>query len=677
MGHVEKCSRALAVLLGTSPPDGSIRASIRALLVAETLRGGASQEVATFVRSLAALIADAATRARPAPQRASTPLASPARRRTETAVSAAIPAPATALSPCEAIPPIAVSPPGPSVGGDVLSEVAVNADADGSSVSALPEVAAAHRGHAADAGFADDGVRGWMSPSRPAVVTAAVGKLPGGPPGNGGVDGAVEAAAGVTVDGPGRGGREEGGDVDDPADISIRDREGAAAYASALVHMARSRKKQREAALLAEAEAARVAALAEQEAERRRKYKKGKSKKGAWALKKQQAMVEAAQNVLPPASARLWPPTVVGDLPGAFPFSRSGGALLLHARAMVGLKRAQRWARAWLSLPEGSSSPSPSLSGHVTLPSTPSVQQAPTLADAMTSAVALATSPPALAAAEQYTFATTVNGSDSAVMTAAIPPVPPVPAQAPAPVTLAQPVAVAAASLAESAPSTEGAPLVGPPHQRPAAAAAADPVAALAADPVSAFAAAPAAASNTPVATTFQPSTPLPFVPPAALGYPQLLSAVGFNDGVPSTVPAQNVAAQTWPAGPAAAAAAAAAAAFAGAWGGPAAAAVQAAHSAAMAHEFYPLLAMAANSSGLSGAGVSLGMLPSPSVASCGGAAVGGGIVAGLPAAGVAAVATHSAEAGVGVWNTGVEGSNGRLQEEEEEDEDEINVVDV
>ncbi|CAM9569635.1 unnamed protein product, partial [Scytosiphon promiscuus] len=65
VGHVEACSRSLAVLLGTSPPDGSIRASVRALLVAETLRGGASHEVATFVRSLAGLLADAASKARP------------------------------------------------------------------------------------------------------------------------------------------------------------------------------------------------------------------------------------------------------------------------------------------------------------------------------------------------------------------------------------------------------------------------------------------------------------------------------------------------------------------------------------------------------------------------------------------------------------------------------------
>ncbi|CBJ27768.1 hypothetical protein Esi_0084_0075 [Ectocarpus siliculosus] len=172
VGHVEKCSGSLAVLLGTSPPDGSVRASVRALLVAETLRGGASHEVATFVRSLAGLMADAASKASPSKSAASTP----------------------------------------TVGNPVIPS----------------------------GGDSHDNAQ--FSPGKDEVC----------------VD---------TLDLDAKKGHCAVGDNTDPAAVSIRDKEGAAAYAHALAYLARSKRKQDRAAALSirekeEAEAVAAAAAA-------------------------------------------------------------------------------------------------------------------------------------------------------------------------------------------------------------------------------------------------------------------------------------------------------------------------------------------------------------------------------------------------------------------------------
>ncbi|CAN0084640.1 unnamed protein product, partial [Ectocarpus sp. 13 AM-2016] len=259
VGHVDKCSRSLAVLLGTSPPDGSVRASVRALLVAETLRGGASHEVATFVRSLAGLMADAASKASTSKSTTSTP----------TVGNLVIPA-----------------------GGDSHDNA-------------------------------------QFSPGKDEVCAD-------------------------TLDLDAKERHFPIGDNTDPAEVSIRDKEGAAAYAYALTYLARSKRKQDRAAALAirekeEAEAvaaAAAAALAEAQSSKKGK----KTKKAAWAMRRHLEAVESAQVVLLPSSQEP-PPAVVGNLLGGYPFSRSGDSLLMHAKAMVGLKRAHRWVTAWSNAP--------------------------------------------------------------------------------------------------------------------------------------------------------------------------------------------------------------------------------------------------------------------------------------------------------------------------------------
>lgn len=264
IGHVERCAHQLAILLGSAPADGAVRASLRALLVAECLRGGASAEVAAHVRRLVSLIADAASRARPLPKPSPLqPQSSPA------------PSPqATVFAPGE-------------IQGQRLP-VPMNG-----------------------------GVVGWESRTKSRISGVASGltaarahsdTIPGM------AEGHVEVAGGKD----GRGdcaharGSVEDGDAPPPPQLMnlIRDSESAAAYTHALVHIARSKSKQ--------TEAARTATDAENQ-----------------------------------DTARL---VVVGKLPGAFPCSSSGDSSALHAKAMVGLRRTQRWAEAWLALPWGSSS---------------------------------------------------------------------------------------------------------------------------------------------------------------------------------------------------------------------------------------------------------------------------------------------------------------------------------
>eukprot|EP00752_Nemacystus_decipiens_P004810 g4377.t1 len=262
VGHVEACSRSLALLLGTSPPDGSIRASIRALLVAESTRGGASHEVAALVRRLAGLIADAATKARPLP-----------------AAEAAAAAAATASE---------------------------------------------------DAGHT--GGQAFIEQSQGA-----------------------RAAAADNSDGGGG-----GGDDTYPAAESIQDEEGAAAYTRALAHLARERSRQKQAVVRAaqkkaEAEAAVVAAAVGLE-NARTSNKGNKSKRISRATRRHAEAVEAAEALVLPAS-EVPPPAVDGAIPGGYPFSRSGDALLMHTKAMVGLKRTERWASAWLRAPTPFRSP--------------------------------------------------------------------------------------------------------------------------------------------------------------------------------------------------------------------------------------------------------------------------------------------------------------------------------
>lgn len=246
IGHVKKCSLALAVVLGTSPMDGSVRASIQALLIAETLRGGASQEVAQFVREVAGTIADAASKARPV-----------------------------------------LPPPSARARNDVPGS-----------------------GKVANA-----------EPGSPASFDIGISSDRGGT--------AVGAASGGEA-------FQEGG-VSDPAAVAIRDMEGVAAYAHALAFIARSANKQRR---VWEAHAA-VVADATYQSRKLNDDKKGKKPEGQF-------------EDLWPASSCL-SPEVVGELPGSFPFLHSSDSLLLHVKAMVGLKRAHRWAKAWLALPEGSS----------------------------------------------------------------------------------------------------------------------------------------------------------------------------------------------------------------------------------------------------------------------------------------------------------------------------------
>ncbi|CAM9432373.1 unnamed protein product, partial [Discosporangium mesarthrocarpum] len=65
IGQVEACSQALAVALASSPVHGSLQSCLKSLLLAETLRGGASLEVGHRVRWLATCLRKAVAHARP------------------------------------------------------------------------------------------------------------------------------------------------------------------------------------------------------------------------------------------------------------------------------------------------------------------------------------------------------------------------------------------------------------------------------------------------------------------------------------------------------------------------------------------------------------------------------------------------------------------------------------
>lgn len=360
IGHVEKCTHELAVLLGGAPADASLRASLRALLIAETLRGGASSEVASYVRRLASLIANAASRARPLPAPVTpSPRQQSSSTTTATAFGAA-PAAATGQGQGEFL-SISCT--------DDVDDVESSANADGEEVQAHAEGAKA-------GGAAGEGGAG--------ANACAVAR------------GLVEYNDATSLRSP-------------PVITLIQDPEGAAAYAHALVHVARSKKRQREAA-------ARVAAGEVRGATRIEALWKGeedapaaptdlvpqtagasavdptitktinvnvptgtmKHATGSRLMARTEVRCSATplqdwgqseplpsvvpspaapnvENTGTPSPPPLAPPKVVGSIPGVLPFSSSGEALLLHAKAMVGLKRTQRWAQAWLALPEGSS----------------------------------------------------------------------------------------------------------------------------------------------------------------------------------------------------------------------------------------------------------------------------------------------------------------------------------
>lgn len=365
IGHVEKCAHELAVLLGSSPADASLRASLRALLIAETLRGGARSEVAAYVRRLASLIADAASRARP------------------------LPAPVT---------------PSPRQHSATTTATAFDTAAAGQGQDASLSVPGT-----GDVGGWEFGVDSSGNAGGEETQAHAQASVKGGDAaGEGGADAHVCAVA--------RGLVEYNDDAlmhSPPVTNLLRDSEGAAAYAHALVHIARSKKRQWEAAACVAAGeddgAARIEALWKSEAdappaapaasppqtagagmdptntvdgEVQAGTKKhatrtfqacgpaGRRLKTPTAALPDWGQSESVPSVVPSqpapapevecagtrsAAAASPPPKVVGGLPGALPFSSSGEALLLHAKAMVGLKRTQRWAEAWLALPAGSS----------------------------------------------------------------------------------------------------------------------------------------------------------------------------------------------------------------------------------------------------------------------------------------------------------------------------------
>ena len=257
--------------LGTAPADGSVRSSLQALLVAETLRGGASQDVAGMVRSVVGTIADAASKARPPP----------------------------------------VLPPLPKGAG--------RGDARDSCCSG---------GGAGLGELADDG-------RRTDTPDCAVGGV---------------SASGASRDGMGLGEEEENeeGSGRDPSAIAIRDMEGVASYAHALAYIARSAGKQRRA--WEEHTLIHAEALAAQESRKSRRSKRKGRKETGWMTWHREGQSQV-QSLPPPPSKLRPPPKVVGELKGSFPFCRSGQSLLMHARAMVGLRRARRWAEAWLAQP--------------------------------------------------------------------------------------------------------------------------------------------------------------------------------------------------------------------------------------------------------------------------------------------------------------------------------------
>ncbi|CAM9880155.1 unnamed protein product, partial [Sphacelaria rigidula] len=410
IGHVETCAHELAVLLGSSPPDGALRSSLRALLVAETLRGGAGSGVAAQVRHVASIIAAAAARARP------------------------IPAPVT---------------PSPR---HKTSSIAATTFDDRARAETETETAG--------------GVGGSSSIPTTGFTAGLVARAEGG-------DASNIAVAATDGGGGGQGGPDADACSVDGVDMShrppltslIRDAEGAAAYTHALVHVTRSKRRQREAAAVAlagglqdfhalwrggerekgegteevpsagpaapsktaiigndcsgtnrcsgenmrlvdtkkhgtrsrprqeeepvgprlaparntaaAAEAVAAAAtallscstpvdLGEREgSEGRSSLPTPLSPSSTSSCSPQSPPLSQVQfsrtplcpkfTAVPAATSAAGPPTVVGSLPGALPFSSSGYALLLHAKAMVGLKRAQRWAEAWLTLPECSS----------------------------------------------------------------------------------------------------------------------------------------------------------------------------------------------------------------------------------------------------------------------------------------------------------------------------------